>query len=792
MKALTEGRYRGRDGIWAVFDLGWGTELRVGLLEQDIGRVVLRRDGGYRLDRGWSIAPGGLEPPYEGRPRDSIEGFTCPETAVSERDGTVVIEAAGLTAAVTLSPFGIAWIRTGESRPFLRDRATQAYFLSRRTGALQHVVARDEGDRHYGLGDKAGPLDRTGRRFKIDAVDPCGFDAELSDPLYKMIPFVIVDGPTGAHGVFYDNLAVGDMDLGCTIDNYHGLFRSYGAQDGDLDVYVIAGPRVPDVVRRFSWLTGGQAFAPKWSLGFATTSMTIADASDADARITDYIKKCRHYQIPCDSFHFGSGYTSIGARRYAFNWNRDKFPNPAATMARLKEAGMQPVTNLKPCLLDDHPRLGEAVGQGILVKDGETGQPAVAQFWDGLGFHVDFTNPDGRAWWGNGIRTALLDYGVTSVWNDNNEYEIWDEDAICSGDGRPFRQSLARAAQPLLMTKLSYETQATSDPGKRPYAITRGGGAGLWRYAQTWSGDNETAWKTLRFNLTQGLNMSLSGMFNIGHDVGGFHGPSPDPELFCRFVEFCSLWPRFVMNSWKENGIVNLPWMHESVIPQVREAIRLRYRLMPYLYTQMWQASRLNEPVVRPLLYDFPNDRSALDVQDSFMLGPDILVAPVLEEGASDRSVYLPDHSGGWFDFHDGRRFDPGQTIRSMAPLGRLPVFVRAGAMVPVTRQTDRIDPRADSSRELIVFGAPQDRSEAYLYEDDGDTSDWRGDHRLELRFRLQRNGSDLVLSPRAVGSYRPPFEAVTVRPVAIEGQIRIEAPGGAVRIERGAQAYDE
>ena len=277
-----------------------------------------------------------------------------------------------------------------------------------------------------------------------------------------MIPFLIVDGPTGAHGVFYDNLAAGEMDLGCTIDNYHGLFRSYSAQDGDMDFYVLAGPGVPDVVRRFSWLTGGQAFAPKWSLGFGTTSMTIADAPDADARITDYIEKCRHHRIPCDSFHFGSGYTSIGPRRYAFNWNRDKFPDPAATMARLKEAGMQPVTNLKPCLLDDHPRLKEAKDQGILVMDGATGEPAVAQFWDGLGFHMDFTNPGGRDWWRNGMQTALLDYGVVTIWNDNNEYEIWDEDAVCNGDGRPFPQVLARAAQPLLMTKLSYRDASRS------------------------------------------------------------------------------------------------------------------------------------------------------------------------------------------------------------------------------------------------------------------------------------------------------------------------------------------
>ena len=258
-------------------------------------------------------------------------------------------------------------------------------------------------------------------------------------------------------------------------------------------------------------------------------------------------------------------------------------------------------------------------------------------------------------------QTALLDHGVVSVWNDNNEYEIWDEDAVCNGDGRPFPQVAgAGPAQPLLMTKLSYEAQAAHAPGKRPYAITRGGAAGLWRYAQTWSGDNETAWKTLRFNLTQGLNMSLSGMFNIGHDVGGFHGPSPNAELFCRFVEFCSLWPRFVMNSWKDDGVVNLPWMHESVIPQVREAMTLRYRLMPYLYTQMWQASRLTSRWCARCSTIFPATATAIDVQDSFMLGRDLLVAPVLEEGASDRQVYLPEHAGGWFDFHDGRHFDGG------------------------------------------------------------------------------------------------------------------------------------
>ena len=742
MKALTHGRARGLDGHSVLFDLATGPEaaplatLRLAILEGDIGRVTLKRPDGYRLDRGWAIAPDRLEPPFEGRPRDSFAGFSNPVPTVSESNGIVTIAAAGLVAHVRLAPFGIAWRRANDKVPFLRDRPTQAYFLSRKTGALAHSMERHADERHYGLGDKAGPLDRTGRRFAIDAVDPCGFDAELSDPLYKMLPFFIVDGDRGAHGIYYDNLALASVDLGCTIDNYHELFRGYRAEDGDLDYYVLAGPTVPDVARRFSWLTGGQALAPHWALGFAMTSMTIADAPDADARVGAFIDDCRRYGIRCDSFHFGSGYTSIAGRRYVFNWNRDKFPDPAATMARLKAAGMEPVTNIKPCLLDDHPRLAEARAKDILVRDGDTGEPAVAQFWDGLGFHVDFTNPAGRQWWADGIRDALLAYGVTSVWSDNNEYEIWDEDAVVDGDGRPYAQALARPAQALLMHKLAFETQAAQAPGKRPYTITRAGGAGISRYGQTWTGDNETAWKTLRFNLTQGLNMSLSGLHNIGHDVGGFHGPSPDPELFCRFVEFCALWPRMVMNSWKTSGIVNTPWMHPEVLPQVKAAMDLRHALIPYLYTQMWRASAEDIPAVRPLLWHFADDATARVTDDVFLLGPDLLVAPVLEESATTRTVYLPAHPGGWYDWHDGTRYDGGRSVTVAAPLGRLPLFARAGAIVVTEEAGDLV---------AVAFRGADGRAQGALYLDDGDTAHWRDDGRLVT---LRLDGEALDASP--------------------------------------------
>ena len=233
--------------------------------------------------------------------------------------------------------------------------------------------------------------------------------------------------------------------------------------------------------------------------------------------------------------------------------------------------------------------------------------------------------------------------------------------------------------------------------------------------------------------------MSLSGLYNIGHDVGGFHGPSPGPELLCRFVEFCALWPRMVMNSWKTSGIVNPPWMHESVLPEVRSAMNLRHSLIPYLYTQMWRAAAEDVPAVRPLLWDFASDATAVTVEDAFMLGPDLLVAPVLEEGATTREVYLPAHPGGWYDWHDGTAFEGGRIVTVAAPLGRLPLFARAGAIVPI---------EDENGLTAIAFGTSDRGASSLVYVDDGETADWRSKGTaIELCLRADDHGFVLDVS---------------------------------------------
>jgi alpha-glucosidase len=196
-------------------------------------------------------------------------------------------------------------------------------------------------------------------------------------------------------------------------------------------------------------------------------------------------------------------------------------------------------------------------------------------------------------------------------------------------------------------------------------------------------------------------------MFNVGHDVGGFYGPLPEPELFLRWVQACCLNPRMVMNSWKDGGISNLPWMHPEVTDAVRDAIALRYRLMPYLWACFERAAEQHEPIIRPTFFNFPNDAQCLEDSDEFMLGQSILVSPVVTKGQLEKRVYLPQLTNGrcWVDFQTRERFASGSWHTVPAPLSHLPMFVAEGAKIAVTSPLPGQCPRYDDPvSEVLQF----------------------------------------------------------------------------------------
>jgi alpha-glucosidase len=698
--------------------------MRIAALQPDLVRVTLLRNDRLRQHRTWSVpAYGQSDTPWAGRDRLDDSSWPAVPVEIKATDDEVVLATEALRLTITLRGLRMDWALP-DGTVFAQDRAVQPYFLGQKTHAFRHAMARREGDRIYGAGDKTGTLDLSGRRVRLAMRDSLGYDPQSGDPLYKNWPFLIVrDGPSAvSYGIFYDNYAEGAFDLGCERDNYFGDFRAYEAEDGDLDFYVLLGPRLKDVTPKFLALTGRTALAPRWSLGFAQTAMGLADAPDAQRQIGGVIDKAAAYDIPLSAFHFGSGYTSIGAKRYVFNWNFAKFPDPKALMRDFAEAGVRVVANLKPCLLDDHPRYQEVAALGGFIAGEADDAPLKSQFWDGEGAHLDFTNKSAIGWWQDGLTAHVLGYGIDAGWCDNNEYGLSEETAICAGFGAPAALALIRPAHALLMTRATREAQIAAKPEERPFTVTRAGCPGIQRYAQTWSGDNTTSWDSLKWNLRTGLGMSLSGMLNIGHDIGGFAGPVPEPELLIRWTQAGVLHPRFIMNSWKPDNVVTSPWLHPEALPAIREALRLRLQLMPYLYSAMQAAHRAHIPVLTPTFVAFEDDPACFADCDAFLFGPSLMAAPVTAQGAREVAVYLPKGPESWHDFWSGAAYAPGRTVTMAAPLDHLPLLAPTGAIIAVTDcQGDYARRHDEPSRALRVFpGRSPGRSSAILYEDDG------------------------------------------------------------------------
>jgi alpha-glucosidase len=659
-----------------------GALAHVFVLEDDVMRLLLLPDGTVHSMPSWAIAPGAADIADPGRDRLSTDGFFCPEYALDEANGTLTIATARLRLSIRLDGFRCRWEQATSDGwiPMAEDRPTQAYNFGWWPGGPVHHLVRQPGERWYGLGEKSGPMDRAGRRLRLTNLDALGYDPESGDPLYKHIPYVLTADAQGrCHGTLYDNTTDMTFDFGQERDNYHGPYRSVGAAGGDLDLWMIAGPDPLAVTQRLTWLTGRPALMPDWSLGYSGSTMSYTDAPDAEAQMMRFVDRLAEHRIGCTSFHLSSGYTSIGAKRYVFNWNREKFPDPAGFVTRYREAGIELVPNIKPALLHDHPRYRDAAEQGLFVKDAD-GQPIEVQFWDDLGAALDFTNPATARWWREQVTTALLDQGMRATWNDNNECEVWDPAALVDGFGDPRPAAEARPLQPLLMMRASRAAQLAARPGELPYVVSRAGMTGMQRYAQTWSGDNYTSWASLKFNLRTGLGMALSGVSNYGHDVGGFAGPRPDPELFLRWIQAGIFMPRFSIHSWNDDGTANEAWMYPEILPAVSRLMALRERLVSLFAAAARKYHDAYVPMFAPLWLHFPADPRAWQDGEEHLLGADVLVAPVVEPGVSDRSVYLP-LGADWRDVWTGESHAGGQQVVVAAGLDKPPpLFVRTGS----------------------------------------------------------------------------------------------------------------
>jgi alpha-glucosidase len=759
---------------------------QVSVLESDIIRVVMRPEGQPRLDRTWMIVDSEGAMPPDGRQRDDLAPFSLPNFRQTPQGNQIFIQTEALQLSIQLDDFAITW-RTPDGQTLAADTRVRAYAYDRAGRSIYHYLQRRPDEHYYGFGERSGALDKYGRRLRMLNFDAIGYDAETSDPLYKHFPFYITYVPelNLAYGLLYDNLATSVFDMGQEIDGYHGYYRCYQAEDGDLDYYFMLGPTIEGVVEKLARLTGKMLLPPRWSLGYLGSTMLYTDAPDAQEQLKQFVDLCQEHQIPCDLFHLSSGYSTgeEDGRRYVFTWNRHKVPSPQALTDYFHQAGLKLAANIKPYMLSTHPRYAEVLGLNGFITDPDTHSPVLATLWSGgpfesaQGAYLDFTNPAAYQWWQEQVTSALLDYGIDSTWNDNNEVQIWDDEALCQGFGAPIRLGLIRPLMAVLMSRASMEAQLQSRPQERPFLLCRSGSPGIQRYAQTWSGDNATSWKSLRYNIPMGLGLSLSGSPNTGHDVGGFFGPKPDPELFLRWIQNGIFHPRFTIHSYNTDGTVNEPWMYPGILPAVRYAMQFRYRLLPYLYSLFYEAAQTGHPIIRPMVYEFPHDPRCQTESFDFMLGKALLIASVLEPAARQREVYLP-MGTGWYDFFTGHYYEGGQVITLDAPLERFPLLVRAGSLIPMGKAMRFVGQQADDLREIYLF-PPSGAGEAHfsLIEDDGISLDYQQGGLTQVHLALKSTLNSIKLQVTVTGNYPLPYSELRLilpaneqRPLIVSG----------------------
>jgi len=727
------------------------------VLETHIVRVMVLPGATVHMARTWAIAPGADDVEAQGRDRFDLSGFSLPAFELEQSSETVRLSTDAIRLTITLKGLFCAWECRGENgwQAVAQDRGTQGYNFGWWDDKVYHYLRREADELYFGLGERSGEANRHGQRYRLCNIDPMGYSAKSSDPLYKHIPFYLTWKRNSgiAFGLFYDTLSDCVFDMGRELDGYHGHYRYFAADHGDLDYYFIAGPSPAAVTQRYTWLTGRPAMMPKWSIGYSGSTMTYTDAPDAQQRMSGFLHGCRQHDILCDSFHLSSGYTSIDGQRCVFNWNRDKFPDPAAFVKDYLAHGVRLCANIKPCLLDTHPQFDAAQQAGLFVHEAD-GTPSAVQFWDGTGAYLDFTHPDTTDWWKQNVKKTLLAYGIAASWNDNNEFEIWSPSALCAGFGTPYPARETRPLQTLLMIRASRDAQREYAPGLRPFLISRAGAAGMQRYVQTWSGDNYTSWETLRYNIKMAMGLALSGVSNTGHDIGGFAGPAPDAELLLRWVQHGIFLPRFSIHSWNDDHTVNEPWMHAEISAEVAALIKFRYRLIPYLYDLLWRSHRHYEPMIRPTLYDFPQDPRSFEENDDMMLGRALLVASIVEPGQHRRRVHLP-AGVHWYDFWTGHLYRGGEDIEIEAGPTTPPLLARAASALPLNLAEQHFADSADRRGFAIFPPVGAGHFADSFFEDDGISDAYHGGDHATWQMEIQAGDGDIAISLTLDGHYR-------------------------------------
>jgi alpha-glucosidase len=725
-----------------------GVDLTITGLPDGVARLSYGAPGEALPARSWAVSP------FPPAPATVQAGAAASGAVLCTADLVVVV-----TSACRVL------VTDRDGAVLLDDGPDGGYQAGTTDGAPWAAVTRQTpaGERFYGFGERTGRLDRRGTRMvfrNTDAYDAThGGFAPDADPLYQSIPVFVGLRDGRAYGVFTDTTYRQEMDMAAAASDRYTITTD----GGRVDQYVIAGPAMAEVVRRTTGLTGRMPLPPRWALGYHQSRWGYSP----DTRLTELAQAFRSRRIPADGLWLDIQHLD-GYR--TFTWDPAAFPDPAGLTADLAAQGFKLTVIADPGIKRDP---GWDVYDGGLAADvflrGLDGEPFVGVVWPGDSVFPDFTAARARTWWAGHVED-LVERGVRGVWLDVNEPTTFPEsgggssvpdETPVDGDGMATTMAEAHNVYAVLEAQATYDGLRAAAPDRRPFILCRAGYAGIQRWAAAWTGDAPSTFTTLGMTLPMLQNLGLSGEPFVGSDVGGYSGGAT-PELFARWMAVGALSPFF--RGHVTSGVNDQePWAFGQEVEDIsRFHAAWRYRLLPYLYGLFADAAATGAPVLRPLVYAFQDDPAVETLDDQAMLGPWLLAAPVLAEGALTRSVYLP--AGRWFEYHSGAIHDGPVTLDHAVTLAALPLYVREGALLPHGPDLQFTDQAPLDPLRLDAYPGPVATDHA-LYEDAGDGFAHEMGCFSRTRYTLQQTptGARLAIAPRE-GACPPPARTLEVR----------------------------
>ncbi|NGP43812.1 DUF4968 domain-containing protein [Bacillaceae bacterium SIJ1] len=688
------------------------------------------------------------------------------ELTLTENEHNLTLSSSKLTLNINRAPVTIA-IYDQDGRVLVEETEHGMAFNSK-----QEVISfkkMDANDHFYGFGEKTSFLDKRGEKMTMWNTDVFAPHNPEIDALYQSIPYFMTIRNGQAHGIFLDNPAKTVFDMKSSTEQY-----SMKAERGQLDYYIFAGPTPKDVLEQYTAITGKMPLPPKWALGYHQSRYSYKNEQEVRALVQTFKEK----RIPLDAIYLDIHYMD-GYR--VFTFDEDRFPNPKQLMQELKDEGIHVVPIVDPGVKEDPEYFVYQEG----VKDDHfckyiDGTIYHGDVWPGNSAFPDFTKAEVRKWWGDN-HTFYTDLGIEGVWNDMNEPAVFNETktmdvkVVHDNDGDPQTHGELHNLYGFLMGKATHEGLKEQINGKRPFLLTRAGFAGVQRYATVWTGDNRSFWEHLQMALPMCMNLGVSGVPFCGPDVGGF-AHDTNGQLLARWTQFGTFTPYF-RNHSELHSLPQEPWQFgETYEKVIKKYIEQRYVWMPYLYTLFQEASVTGTPVMRPLVLEYPNDKHTFNLSDQFMIGSDVIVAPILTPDTYHRVVYLPE--GRWVNYWTNEKLEGGKHHLVEAPLDTLPIFVKEGAVIThgaVKRSTET----KEEQLTVHVYPKEGETSTFTYYEDDGRTYGYESGefYTCKIEAAIDNEQVNITMNVENDG-YQPDWKAVKFIVHGVADHVKVTVDG--------------